>query len=110
RAPGQRRLAGAVPAGRLPAARGPRPVRTPGQGTVKRSRSAPGQRNEVPMLAAAKNLLGHVPLYVALQRALGADRLRYRCLDELALSDGDTVIDVGCGPAYYFNRLPKVRY
>lgn len=62
------------------------------------------------MLAAAKSLLGHVPLYIALQRALGADRLRYRCLEELALVDGDTVIDVGCGPAYYFDRLPKVRY
>lgn len=62
------------------------------------------------MLAALKGLLGHVPLYVALQRGLGADRLRYRCLDELALADGDTVIDVGCGPAYYFERLPRVRY
>lgn len=62
------------------------------------------------MLAAVKSLLGHVPLYIALQRGLGADRLRYRCLDELALKDGDTVIDVGCGPAYYFERLPRVRY
>ncbi|MGI5214171.1 class I SAM-dependent methyltransferase [Plantactinospora sp. CA-290183] len=62
------------------------------------------------MLSAVKGLLGHVSLYVALQRGLGADRLRYRCLDELALSDGDTVIDVGCGPAYYFERLPRVSY
>lgn len=62
------------------------------------------------MLAAVKELLGHEALYVALQRGLGADRLRYRCLEELALADGDTVIDVGCGPAYYFGRLPKVRY
>ncbi|GAB3153088.1 hypothetical protein GCM10027290_45350 [Micromonospora sonneratiae] len=62
------------------------------------------------MLAAAKGLLGHVSLYVALQRGLGADRLCYRCLDELSLADGDTVIDVGCGPAYYFGRLPRVRY
>ncbi|GAB3985392.1 methyltransferase domain-containing protein [Plantactinospora veratri] len=62
------------------------------------------------MLAALKGLLGHEALYVALQKGLGADRLRYRCLDELALVDGDTIIDVGCGPAYYFGRLPKVRY
>ncbi|MEV1287984.1 class I SAM-dependent methyltransferase [Micromonospora sp. NPDC049679] len=62
------------------------------------------------MLAAVKSLLGHVPLYVALQRGLGADRLRYRCLDELGLAEGDTVIDVGCGPAYYFERLPRVNY
>jgi SAM-dependent methyltransferase len=57
-----------------------------------------------------KGLLGHVPIYVALQRGLGADRLRYGCLDELALKDGDCVLDVGCGPAYYFERLPKVQY
>lgn len=62
------------------------------------------------MLAGVKKLLGHHLLYVALQRAVGADRLRYRCLDELGLTDGDTVIDVGCGPAYYFHRLPRVRY
>ena len=62
------------------------------------------------MLSAVKSLLGNVTLYVALQKALGSDRLRYRCLDELALKDGDTVIDVGCGPAYYFPRLPAVTY
>jgi SAM-dependent methyltransferase len=62
------------------------------------------------MLAKVKRLLGHHSIYVALQRGVGADRLRYRCLDELNLSDGDTVIDVGCGPAYYFRRLPDVRY
>jgi SAM-dependent methyltransferase len=62
------------------------------------------------MLAQVKRLLGHHRLYVALQRGVGADRLRYRCLDELRLADGDAVIDVGCGPAYYFARLPKVRY
>jgi SAM-dependent methyltransferase len=63
------------------------------------------------MLAPAKRLLGYVPLYVALQRGLGADRLRYRCLAELGLQPGDSVIDVGCGPAYYLPRIPTgVRY
>jgi SAM-dependent methyltransferase len=62
------------------------------------------------MLAWAKGLLSHVPVYVALQRGLGADRLRYRCLDELGLQQGECVLDVGCGPAYYFDRLPNVRY
>jgi SAM-dependent methyltransferase len=62
------------------------------------------------MLATLKGLLGHHALYVGLQKALGADRLRYRCLDELALRDGETVLDVGCGPAYYLGRLAKVRY
>jgi len=63
------------------------------------------------VLGAIKGLLGHVPLYVALQRGVGADRLRYRCLDELDLQPGQVVLDVGCGPAYYFERLPRgVRY
>jgi len=63
------------------------------------------------LLGAIKGLLGHVPLYVALQRGVGADRLRYRCLDELDLQPGQVVLDVGCGPAYYFERLPRgVRY
>ena len=62
------------------------------------------------VLARVKGLLGHEALYVGLQKAIGADRLRYRCLEELKLRDGDMVIDVGCGPAYYFARLPKVRY
>ena len=43
------------------------------------------------MINRLKGLLGSVPLYVGLQKALGADRLRYRCLDELGLRDGDTV-------------------
>jgi SAM-dependent methyltransferase len=63
------------------------------------------------VLGAIKGLLGHVPVYVALQRGVGADRLRYRCLDELDLQPGQVVLDVGCGPAYYFERLPPgVRY
>ena len=53
------------------------------------------------------DLLSQVPLYVGLQKAVGADTLRYRCLDAARIQPGEVVIDVGCGPAYYFERLPK---
>ena len=36
--------------------------------------------------------------------------MRYRCLGEAELKPGDRVLDVGCGPAYYFDRLPEVDY
>lgn len=54
-----------------------------------------------------KQLLSQSAAYIALQRVVGADRLRYRCIDELAIAEGETVVDVGCGPAYYFERLPQ---
>lgn len=62
------------------------------------------------MLSQAKQLLGNVHMYVLLQKGLGADRLRYRCLEEIAGKPGQTVLDVGCGPAYYYERLGDVRY
>jgi SAM-dependent methyltransferase len=63
------------------------------------------------VLTGLKRLLGHHSIYVGLQRFVGADRLRYRCLDELDLKPGETVLDLGCGPAYYLGRLPRdVRY
>lgn len=58
-------------------------------------------------MRSATDLLAQVPLYVALQKAVGADALRYRCLDAARLQPGDVVVDVGCGPAYYFERLPQ---
>ena len=58
-------------------------------------------------MRSMKDLLAQVPLYVGLQKLVGADTLRYRCLDAAAIKPGDVVIDVGCGPAYYFDRLPR---
>jgi SAM-dependent methyltransferase len=58
-------------------------------------------------MQALKNLLSHVPAYLTLQKVVGADRLRYRCIETAKLKPGDTVLDVGCGPAYYFEKLPQ---
>lgn len=56
-------------------------------------------------------LLSSPNAYIAVQRAVGADRLRYICIDELGLTPGDVVLDVGCGPAYYLHKLPPgVKY
>jgi cyclopropane fatty-acyl-phospholipid synthase-like methyltransferase len=62
------------------------------------------------MLAQLRQTLSNVGFYIALQKGIGADRIRYRCLDEAELKPGDRVLDVGCGPAYYFDRLPEVDY
>jgi SAM-dependent methyltransferase len=62
------------------------------------------------MLDSLRKMLGNVGLYIALQKALGADRVRYRCLEEAELKPGERVLDVGCGPAYYLDRLPDLDY
>jgi SAM-dependent methyltransferase len=62
------------------------------------------------MLARLRRSLGNVGLYIAVQKGIGADRIRYRCLDEAEIKPGDRVLDIGCGPAYYFDRLPDVDY
>jgi len=53
-----------------------------------------------------KGVLRRGGTYIALQRVIGADKLRHICIDQLDLAPGDTVADVGCGPAYYLDRLP----
>lgn len=50
--------------------------------------------------------LAFVPVYIGLQKALGAHRPRHRAIELLDLTSDDVLIDVGCGPAYYFDRLP----
>ena len=62
------------------------------------------------MGAWLRGFLGNPGLYIAVQKGIGADQIRYRCLDEAELKPGERVLDVGCGPAYYLDRLPGGDY
>lgn len=53
---------------------------------------------------------GHVALYVFSQRLVGADLARSQCIEALDARPGDKVLDIGCGPAYYFDALPPCEY
>jgi SAM-dependent methyltransferase len=53
---------------------------------------------------------GHGALYVLSQRLVGADLARKACIDALAPRAGDRILDIGCGPAYYFDWLPPCEY
>jgi SAM-dependent methyltransferase len=63
------------------------------------------------ILAPLHNFLRSPTLYVRWQRFLGADRLRRICLDQfLKLREGERVLDIGCGPGYILDYMPRVDY
>lgn len=62
------------------------------------------------MGAWLRGLLGDPRLYIGLQKGVGSDQIRYRCLDEAELKPGERVLDVGCGPAQYLDHLPDQDY
>lgn len=51
-------------------------------------------------------VLGRPEIYNLSQRVIGAARVRNQCIAALDVRGGMRVLDVGCGPAYYFGRLP----
>jgi len=53
-----------------------------------------------------KSILSSVTAYVTLQRLVGADVLRRHALSRAAIRPGEVLVDIGCGPAYYFDWLP----
>jgi SAM-dependent methyltransferase len=55
-------------------------------------------------------ILDHPSVYNFFQRAVGAHRVRELSIDALAPLPGDRILDVGCGPAYYMDRLPSCDY
>jgi SAM-dependent methyltransferase len=58
-----------------------------------------------------KSLLDFPAVYLTLQTAFGAKRARKRCIDEFAFPvAGERVLDVGCGPGFVIDYLPKVDY
>lgn len=48
--------------------------------------------------------------YNAFQHVVGGVRMRWDALRELDLKPGERVLDLGCGPAYYLPKLPRVEY
>lgn len=58
----------------------------------------------------AKSTLQNAQMYIGLQKVIGADRLRYRCIEMLDPQPEETLLDVGCGPAYYLDSMPELEY
>jgi SAM-dependent methyltransferase len=56
------------------------------------------------------SLLDYPATYILSQRILGADKARSLSIDALAPVAGNRILDVGCGPAYYLDRLPACAY
>jgi SAM-dependent methyltransferase len=58
----------------------------------------------------AFSILGYPAAYILSQRAVGATLARDVAIDALEPATGHRILDIGCGPAYYFNRLPRCDY
>lgn len=58
-----------------------------------------------------KSLLGIPAVYLTLQALIGAKKARRLCLEQFAKPvAGERVLDVGCGPGFVIDYLPKVEY
>jgi SAM-dependent methyltransferase len=56
-------------------------------------------------------VLSHPQIYRAFQNLMGAERLRKQLVSEFVRPvPGQTILDIGCGPADILNHLPQVNY
>ena len=63
------------------------------------------------MLAFLQSPLGNPEIYIAVQKLLGADRLRRLAIAEFAkVKPCERVLDIGCGPGYVLDYLPEVDF
>ncbi len=62
------------------------------------------------MSLSFSKILKYPRVYTFAQRILGGVQGRAWALESLQLRSGETLLDVGCGPAYYFGDLPPCRY
>ena len=58
----------------------------------------------------AFSILGYPAAYVLSQRLVGATHARDLAIAALEPAAGHRILDIGCGPAYYFDRLPRCEY
>lgn len=57
------------------------------------------------------SLLKYTPVYDAVQRVMNAHNVRANfARDFIRAAPGDTVLDIGCGPAHLLAHLPPVNY
>jgi SAM-dependent methyltransferase len=61
-------------------------------------------------LPLVATVLRHPSVYILAQRAVGAQKVRTLCIEALAPAEGQRILDIGCGPAYYVSRLPRCEY
>ena len=62
------------------------------------------------MALGISKILKYPRVYTFSQRILGGVQGRALALEALDLRSGETLLDVGCGPAYYFDDLPRCAY
>lgn len=59
---------------------------------------------------ASRDFLKSPLIYITFQALTGGVYAREFCLKILDIQSGERVLDIGCGPAYYLSKMPRVDY